>query len=132
MFLLPYLTWFAMSEGSVLERVKRFLPELARANLELAETIKTLGVQAVQIDQHLTAVDSGGDAVGDDNVLNTDAEDAKAEGDKNGAGMEPCFSRDSTSDDPIVKLEFAIGDFDNTLIARAEEESQLQTVEDDK
>jgi hypothetical protein len=31
-----------------------------------------------------------------------------------------------------VKLEFAIGDFDNTLIARAEEESQLQTVEDDK
>jgi len=118
-----------MSEGSVLERVKRFLPELARANLELAETIKTQGVQAVQIDQHLTAVDSGGDAVGDDNVLNTDAEDAKAEGDKNGA-MEPCFSRDS--DDPIVKLEFAIGDFDNTLIARAEEESQLQTVEDDK
>ena len=70
---------------SVLDRVKAFLPELQKANVELEAKIKLEGTQSVRIDGDL-----GKGAVGD-----ADAEAGDEAGEKG-----------------TVALEFALGDFD--------------------
>mmetsp|Transcript_11578 Transcript_11578/g.17607 ORF Transcript_11578/g.17607 Transcript_11578/m.17607 type:complete len:101 (-) Transcript_11578:86-388(-) len=84
--------------SSVLDRVKQFLPVIEQANRELEENVKKAGPECV-------VIDSG--------ILNT-TEVNNEESDEE--------ETENSEENPVVKVEFALGDFDDTPIAQAEEE----------
>ena len=83
----------------LLDRVKNFLPIIAKANKELEEKMKK-NEQIPQIDTDL---------------VETDPTDASTTEDKENVD-------DYTAKGPIIQLDFAVGDFDGSTIARLEEE----------
>ncbi len=119
---------------SVLDRVKAFLPRIEAANNELAERIEREGAQSVRIDGDISdpAVQADTDnkekkkvlieEVSSDNPLDvnddndneviSDSEDNGDEGKK------------------IINFEFALGNFDNTIIAQMEDEKEKEKDEE--
>lgn len=102
---------------SVLDRVKLFLPELKLANEELADRIKSEGVDSVQIDAALS--EGGGD----------EDEDEEGGGDVVGAEMEG-QGKEEKQQQKIIQLEFLLGDVpDDNPIALAEAEAEQEAAE---
>lgn len=96
--------------SSVLDRVKLFLPVIAKANEELAEVISAQGADAVRIDGHLAPSAAAGTA-----SAKSDESDAEQDEEEDGNNVEG-----GAGDPRVVQLEFALGDFDDTPIAQAE------------
>ena len=116
--------------SSVLDRVKMFLPQIEKANKELEEQVKSEGANSVQIDAHLGQTESGAqeggagaagvEEIGEDTVFKgLSAAVAEAETTAEGTERE-------------VQLEFALGDFDETPIAKMEAAKEQQQEDEDE
>ena len=105
-----------------MERVKLFLPELKLANDELADRIKSEGVDSVQIDLSLSAgKPEGGREEEDEEDEEDEEEDEEGEGEEDvvlgGVKKQP--------NQKIIQLEFLLGDIpDDNPIALAEAEAE--------
>jgi len=124
---------------SVLDRVKLFLPAIKQANLELAEKIKAEGVHSVQIDSSLQQSsqqqvqrEGGGGGGGQEqqkssSMTNGDDNDEEEEEEE-----EDDEGESGANDQRKVQLEFALGDFDESTIAKTEEllEAENETEDD--
>lgn len=97
---------YNVTGGVVLSRVKAFLPIIEQENKRLQEKIKVEGAKSVQIDSDLADDDSRGviKEVGSDVSLRDNTESVEASHESAGA----------------IELEFAIGDFDDKVIAELE------------
>lgn len=102
--------------SSVLDRVKKFLPEIAQANAILSEKISKEGQQAVQIDAAL-------------NQCQPDAMDASETSPK----IDNIDEHDQQEEPgQVVELTFAVGDFDQSLVAQLEEQQAAQQPKEDE
>jgi len=99
--------------SSVLDRVKLFLPVIAKANEELAEVISAQGADAVRIDGHLAPSAAAG-------IASAKGDESDAEQDEEEDGNNVVGGAGQGGDPRVVQLEFALGDFDDTPIAQAE------------
>jgi hypothetical protein len=96
----------------VLDRVKAFLPLMEQANKELEQTIRVEGAETVQIDAQLHE-----DKAEAETEAEAEAEDEEGEGeDDNDEKGEKQGEEKRT-----VQLQFALGDFDGTALAQAED-----------
>lgn len=101
----PRLTISCVHVSTVLDRVKAFLPQIEEANKKLEEEIKTSGKCSKQIDADLLA---GAEDTGTQGIAIT------------GDGATAAATSSISEEGETVKLEFALGDFDNTAIAAME------------
>ena len=115
---------------SVLDRVKAFLPQIEAANNELAAKIHREGAQSVCIDGDICnptiPVDSDKtkkkpliEEVTKDSSRNSNEDSNK--------GEEELVSDDEDTgrdEKKIINLEFALGDFDSTILAQMEDEKE--------
>ena len=104
--------------SSVLARVKALLPQLQQAQEALETRIRYEGAESVRIDVGLAssaAAEEEEEGADDDSGDNSDEEDGEGEGEdaSEGSGLKDAIS-----------LEFALGDFDDSLIAKLEDEKQ--------
>lgn len=114
-----------MSEqpSSVLDRVKMFLPVIAKANEELQATIQAQGLESVRIDSQIVASEDQDED--DDEKEDQLAANKEGTNDSSLLGIESKSSSkkslEEENEEPrVVQLEFALGDFDGTPIAIAE------------
>lgn len=119
------------SHESVLDRVKRFLPLIEKSNRELAAKIISDGQDSIQIDKGIaeapTGLRDGGDEAGEDDetcahdVVVKESEEVEevSRGDARNASI--------LQSQPLIQLEFALGDFDETPLANLEEESAKES-----
>ena len=100
---------------SVLDRVKAFLPLMEQANKELEQTISVEGAETVQIDAHLheDKAEEVAEEEGEDDV------EEKEENEKQG------------EEKRTVQLQFALGDFDGSALAVAEELQRKEEAEEE-
>ena len=100
---------------SVLDRVKAFLPLMEQANKELEQTISVEGAETVQIDAHLheDKAEEEAEEEGEDDV------EEKEENEKQG------------EEKRTVQLQFALGDFDGSALAVAEELQRKEEAEEE-
>jgi hypothetical protein len=94
---------------TVLDRVKAFLPQIEEANRQLDEEIKTSGTCSKQIDADLLGENDG--TVDSEGAVDGTAAPSSTQ---DGEGQQE-------GDNETVKIEFALGDFDDTPIAAMEE-----------
>lgn len=92
-----------------------FLPVIHKANLELEEEIKKQGAASVQIDRKMIS----GTESGDNNEGQASMEDEGDEEDSSGTVKD--------SQQRTIQLEFALGDFDETPLAKAEDQMAKMT-----
>lgn len=106
---------------SVLDRVKMFLPQIHDANLKLEEDIiKSGSNESVRIDADIIVsnTDCEDDKQKDAKAVDTvNEKEGEAEGDSDGDDND--FLDISEKD--IIKLEFMLGNFDNSVIAQMED-----------
>jgi len=100
---------------SVLDRVKAFLPLMEQANKELEQTISVEGAETVQIDAHLH--EDKAEEVAEEE--GEDDEEEKEENEKQG------------DEKRTVQLQFALGDFDGSALAVAEELQRKEEAEEE-
>ena len=115
---------------SVLDRVKAFLPRIEAANNELAERIEREGAQSVRIDGDISdpAVQVDTDNKEKKKVL---IEEVSTDNplDMNDDNDNEVIS-DSEEGKKIINFEFALGNFDNTIIAQMEDEKEKEKDEE--
>jgi len=109
---------------SILDRVKSFLPEIKKANEELNNKIEKEGKESVIIDNNLSSNpineiphdnDNDNDIESDDDTIINKGDETTDN--KNNNKIE------ITSIEQVIQIEFAIGDFDNSVIANLEGEN---------
>mmetsp|Transcript_33676 Transcript_33676/g.34300 ORF Transcript_33676/g.34300 Transcript_33676/m.34300 type:complete len:125 (-) Transcript_33676:27-401(-) len=112
------------TSSDLLERVKNFLPKIEKANIELENAIKSGTVNNIRVDENLVAYENSND-VGDCADSESDS-DRESEGIEKVALKSECEKNNSshTESIPNVQLVFALGDFDNTVIALADSQQQ--------
>ena len=121
-----------MNEGaggppsSVLDRVKMFLPQIAQANVELEKKMAGEGLQSVVIDKDIVAEDSSEDEEEEEvSILEYEGVVILSEGMINSYLFQNDNEKKAESgaeSGPTIKLNFALGDFDQHPIALAEED----------
>lgn len=89
--------------------MRLFLPVIQRANVELEAKVQAEGQQSVQIDTNMVNVSEA-----------RDSGEAKLEVKKEDTFVEA--TRENFHSAPTIELEFATGDFDDTPIARIEDD----------
>ena len=102
---------------SVLDRVKAFLPLMEQANKELEQTISVDGAETVQIDAHLH----------EDKA----EEEAEEEGEDEEEEEEEEKNEKQGEVKRTVQLQFALGDFDGSALAVAEELQRKEEAEEE-
>jgi hypothetical protein len=111
--------------GSVLDRVKMFLPVIAAANDELQQKILNEGPQSVQIDSHLHQPEP---PVSSEDKMDT-VEDPEIE-DISDNDEIVADNNSEQKIEKVVELNFALGDFDQSNIALLEELGKEDNEED--
>ena len=118
---------------SVLDRVKAFLPRIEAANNELVERINREGAQSVRIDGDICdpALPSDDAKKTKKKALieeiNTDIPQDTNDSNNNDDEEVISDNEDVTADGKkIINLEFALGNFDNTIIAQMEDEKEKE------
>lgn len=112
----------------MLDRVKAFLPRIEAANNELAERIEREGVQSVRIDGDICdpAVQVDSVKKGKKKVLIQEVtDDISLDGNDDNVEEVISDSEDNGEEEKkIINFEFALGNFDNTIIAQMEDEKE--------
>lgn len=123
--------------ATVLDRVKLFLPQIQKANLELEEKIKVEGAKSVQIDAGMMeneAEEALVEVVADSNDCDiqeeVEVEEDEEDSDKDApeAGGATVFGFENDVKKSQICLEFALGDFDGTPLAMIDEEADSSEV----
>jgi len=150
------LAFPSSSSSSVLDRVRKFLPLIEQANIDLEAKIRAEGVAGVQIDASIgesvaaAATEAGGGGGGvkqmvvvDDEEEDEEEEDNDDEDDEDeDEANEKAHSSSSSggggggsagggilgaNEQRLVQLEFALGDFEGTALALAEEAMKIKS-----
>ena len=106
--------------SSILDRVKTFLPVIAKANADLEEKLKN-HEDIPQIDSSMLKARYDADIPeldGDSSVDEDDSESSDEDFDSE-AG-------------PVIQLDFALGNFDSTVIAQLEDEKEQGDEKDEE
>ena len=106
---------------SVLDRVKAFLPLMEQANKELEQTISVEGAETVQIDAHLheDKAEEEAEEEGEGEEEEKEEKEEKEENEKQGEVKR------------TVQLQFALGDFDGSALAVAEDLQRKEEAEEE-
>ena len=112
--------------------MKAFLPQIAQANEDLKKTIESQGSDSIRID---TCLDNKKTANIDD-----DNDDSEADsGDDESEAVNDIEGDDNYNNDAIqsqpqkkVKLEFVIGDIDDTVYAQIDKDEEQEPEGDDE
>ena len=111
--------------------MKAFLPQIAQANEDLKKTIESQGSDSIRID---TCLDSKKPT--DNHDANDDSEADSGDDESNEVDDTDEVNRDDNKDDTIksqpqkkVKLEFVIGDIDDTVYAQIDKDEEQDEYE---
>ncbi len=119
--------------NSLLDRVKMFLPQIERANKDLEAKIREEGESSVQIDANMGESAKKTSDEGNEEVEKEEEHTNSVFLAPSSQTVESAADSGSTAQNREVQLEFALGDFDETPIAKMEAaKEEKANAEDDE